>query len=190
MSTISNLEAALLGLLTERPMHPYEIEKTVVDRDMRLWAGISMSSIYKVLGKLETKLLVDVRVEVTEAHQAKKVYTITGRGRKEVGEKVRELVSEVENFVCRIDIGLHNLHLLTDEEARTALSAYIRSVDEKIRFYHEVEECLAGAGCPVHRIALVRRRGFLLQAERAWAESFLDEFGRAADPGQATTAEA
>ncbi len=178
MSTITKLEAALLGLLAEKPMHPYEIEKTVVERDMRFWTGISMSSIYKVLGKLETKLLVDVHVEITEANQAKKVYVITERGKREVKEKVRELVSEMENIICQVDIGLHNLHLLSKEEVNTALSQYIRSVDEKIQCYHELENYLVGCECPVHRLALAKRRVFLMHAEREWALSFLEDYNR------------
>ena len=45
MITISNKETALLMLLTERPMHAYQIERVVKDRDMRLWTEMSMSSI-------------------------------------------------------------------------------------------------------------------------------------------------
>jgi DNA-binding PadR family transcriptional regulator len=178
MSTISKLEAALLGLLTEKPMHPYEIEKTVVDRDMRVWTGISLSSIYKVLGKLETKLLVDVHMEMTESNQVKKVYIITERGKREVKEKISELMSEMENIICQIDIGLHNLHLLTKEEVKTVLSRYIQSIDEKIQCYRELETFLNGCDCPVHRLALAKRRGFLLHAEREWALSFLEEYNK------------
>lgn len=178
MGTISTLEAALLGLLTEKPMHPYEIEKTVVDRDMRFWTGISMSSIYKVLGKLETKLLVDVHVEITESNQAKKVYVITERGKREVKEKVSELMSEMENILCQVDIGLHNLHLLTKDEVQSVLSRYIQSIDEKIQCYRELEIFLKSVDCPVHRLALAKRRGFLLQAEREWALSFIEDYNR------------
>ena len=183
MSTISTLEAALLGLLTEKPMHPYEIEKTVVDRDMRSWTGISMSSIYKVLGKLEIKHLVDVHVELTESNVAKKVYIITERGRKEVREKVAEITSEVENSICQVDIGLHNLHLLTREEVESAFLGYIRSIDQLLQCYRELEQYLNGIECPVHRLALAKRRGFLLKAEREWAISFLEEYRGLQSPG-------
>lgn len=170
------MEAALLGLLAENPMHPYEIEKTVVDRDMRSWTGISMSSIYKVLGKLETKHLADVHVELTESNVAKKVYMITDRGRKEVKEKVTELMSEMENNIYQVDIGLHNLHLLAREEVETALSRYIQSIDQLLLCYRGLEKYLSDLECPVHRMALAKRRGFLLVAEREWAVSFLDEY--------------
>lgn len=176
MSNLSNLETALLGLLAERPMHPYEIEKTVVERDMRCWTEISMSSIYKVLGKLEKKMLVDVHIELTEANQAKKVYVITERGQVELRAKVRELVSEVENVIYQVDLGLHNLHLLKRDEVVAAFRMYIESIDRNIECYRSLETYFEGENCPVHRFALGRRRVYLLKAEREWASSFLEEY--------------
>ena len=179
MSTISNIEAVLLGLLTEKAMHPYEIEKCVVDRDMRGWTEISMSSIYKVLGKLEKRLLVDVHIEMTETHVAKKVYTITDRGWAEVKQKVLELVSEIPVIIYPVELGLHNLHLLSAAEKEAAIRSYIRSIDQHIACFTALEEYL-GTECPVHRVALAKRRQYILKAEREWAESFLREVKNAA----------
>lgn len=55
MIKISNKEMALLGLLSEKPKHAYEIENDIKERDMRYWTEISKSSIYKLLNKLEKK---------------------------------------------------------------------------------------------------------------------------------------
>ncbi|NMB77886.1 MAG: PadR family transcriptional regulator [Methanomicrobiales archaeon] len=178
MSTISNMEAVLLGLLTEKPMHPYEIEKNVVDRDMRGWTEISMSSIYKVLGKLEKKLLVDVKIEQTGTGVARKVYTISDRGKKEVKEKVQELVSEVPVIIYPVELGLHNLHLLDTDEAQEAITSYIRSLDQHIACFTALEEYLRNdTSCPFNRIALAIRRQYILKAEREWAVQFLGECG-------------
>ena len=176
MSTLSPLEAALLGLLHERPMHPYELEKTVTDRDMRCWTGISLSSIYKVLGKLGKKGLVNAQVELTGSNQAKKVYRLTPAGEQEVREKVRELVSEVEHMVYRVDIGLHNLHLLAPGEVEESFQKYIASIDEHERCFTALEQYLVQEGCPVHRVALAKRRLCLLAADREWARAFLAEY--------------
>ncbi|MFA4860203.1 PadR family transcriptional regulator [Methanoregula sp.] len=176
MSTLSNMEAVLLGLLTEKPMHPYEIEKNVVDRDMRGWTEISMSSIYKVLGKLEKKLLVDVKIEQATTGIQRKVYTITDRGRMEVKEKVQELVSEIPVIIYPVELGLHNLHLLSGAESEEALSSYIRSIDRQLDCFTGLETYLKNdTSCPFYRIALAIRRQYILRAEREWARSFLSE---------------
>ena len=55
MNRISNIEAAILGLLCERPQYGYEIEKIIEKRNMRNWTEIGFSSIYYILKKLEEK---------------------------------------------------------------------------------------------------------------------------------------
>ena len=45
-----------------------------------------------------------------------------------------------------------------------------------IQCYHERETYLVNEQCPVHRLALAKRRVFLLEAEREWAMSILEEY--------------
>ncbi|MBC8375118.1 MAG: PadR family transcriptional regulator, partial [FCB group bacterium] len=80
--TISNAEAALLGLLAEKPKHPYQIEKDVEYREMRTWTDLSMSSIYKLLKKLEDQKLVTSEMVLTEDNRARKIYSISEAGRE------------------------------------------------------------------------------------------------------------
>ena len=44
-SQLNNAQLALLGLLSERPMHAWEIERTAKHRDMRSWTDLSTSTI-------------------------------------------------------------------------------------------------------------------------------------------------
>ena len=176
MSTISNMETALLGLLSEKPMYPYEIEKNVWEHDMRYWTEISLSSIYKVLEKLEKKLLVDVNLTVTETNKVKKIYSLTDKGRKELKEKIVEIMSEMEISIYQIDLALANLHLLTPAEVNEVLGRYLESIDQRIICYQELEKYLLEHECAVGNLALSRRRQFLINAEREWVLSFLDEY--------------
>lgn len=178
MSSISNMETALLGLISEKPMYPYEIEKNVVEHDMRYWTEISLSSIYKVLEKLEKKFLVDVNLTVTETNKVKKIYTVTEKGMKELREKITEILSEMEISICQIDLAMANLHLLTPAEVNEAMGKYIVSLNERLTCYGELEKYLLENECAVGNLALSRRRLFLVKAEKEWALSFLEEYNR------------
>lgn len=57
MIKISTTEVAILGLLSDRPMYGYEIEKIIEERKMRNWTSIGFSSIYYSLNKMEKKSL-------------------------------------------------------------------------------------------------------------------------------------
>ncbi len=172
------METALLGLLSEKPMYPYEIEKSVVEHDMRYWTEISLSSIYKVLEKLEKKFLVDVNLTVTETNKVKKIYTLTEKGKHDLKERITEIMSDLEISIYQIDLALANLHLLTPAEVNEVMNRYIISIDSRITCYIELEQYLTENECEVGNIHLSRRRQFLIRAEREWALSFLEEYNR------------
>ncbi|HWQ65821.1 MAG TPA: PadR family transcriptional regulator [Methanospirillum sp.] len=170
------METALLGLLSEKPMYPYEIEKKVVEHDMRYWTEISLSSIYKVLEKLEKKFLVDVNLTVTETNKVKKIYTLTEKGDRELKERIVEIMSELEISIFQIDLALANLHILTPAEVNEVMAKYITSIDSRITCYLELEQYLIEHECEVGNIHLSRRRQYLIRAEREWAQQFLEEY--------------
>jgi DNA-binding PadR family transcriptional regulator len=172
------METALLGLLSEKPMYPYEIEKKVVEYDMRYWTEISISSIYKVLEKLEKKFFVDVNITVTDSNKVKKVYTITEKGMHELKTRIVEIMSELEISIYGIDLALANLHLLNPAEVNFVMAQYITSIDSRISCYIELEKYLNENGCEVGNIHLSRRRQYLIRAEREWALNFLDEYNK------------
>jgi DNA-binding PadR family transcriptional regulator len=50
--TLTNSEVALLGLLSEKAKHAYQIGRDVEHRDMRSWTDLSQSTIYRQLTSL------------------------------------------------------------------------------------------------------------------------------------------
>ncbi|MGA1793421.1 MAG: PadR family transcriptional regulator [Thermoplasmatota archaeon] len=169
MTVLSNKEAALIGLLLEEPMYPYQIEKVVQFRDMRSWTEISMSSIYKVLSKLEEKGFVESKVSISDENKPQKVFSVTGNGREAMREKVRELVSKPESMKWRVDVGTYNLDVLSKKEMAEAIGEYEKGLKELLKGYGELEDYMRGEGCPEWRIAVAVRPQYLLKAEIEWA---------------------
>lgn len=171
MKGINDSEAALLGLLSEKPMHPYEIEKVIVERDMRWWTAISMSSVYKLLRKLEKEGRVKSAVRLNSKNLAQKVYTLTPAGRKALVERVRQLVSEWTRPIWPVDIGLSNLDLLPRREALAAFRRYEASLDKMIECYGKLRTYLE-AHCPLQNVQLAVRPLALMRAEKQWIRQF------------------
>lgn len=172
---LSSAEAALLGLLAEKPMHPYQIEQEVRYRDMRSWTELSMSSIYKLLRKLEKEGLVLKKIEKSPENRLRKGYSLSGEGERRLQAKVRELLSEPEHTRWRVDIGTYNGNLVPEKVIREAMHAYRHALREKITGYRNLQRFLEGTGCPRHRLALAIRPVYLLEAEIAWVNSFLGQ---------------
>ena len=169
----TNAEAALLGLLSEKPMHPYQIEQEVQYRDMRFWTELSMSSIYKLLRKLEGGGLVIKKVQKSPENRLRKLYTITPEGSERLKEKIRELLTQPGHTRWPVDIGTYNCSLLSSKEIREALHEYRLALREKITGYRKLQDFLLETGCPQHRLAVATRPVYLLEAEISWVNSFL-----------------
>src|SRR3972149_6096008 len=80
---MTDAELLVLGLVAEMPRHGYQLEQVIEQRTMREWTQIGFSSIYFVLGKLETMKLVSARrpAETKADSKARKVYFVTKAGR-------------------------------------------------------------------------------------------------------------
>jgi DNA-binding PadR family transcriptional regulator len=162
MVKISNAEAALLGLLSEQPMYPYQIEQQIKYRDMRFWTELSLSSIYKLLQKLEKDALVIRKDEISPENRLRKLYTISDKGKKLLEEKIEALLSEPEHIRWQID--------------RAALEKKVSEYKALLKFLQEEE-------CPTYRFAVANRPIFLLKGEIQWVDSYIKDLRLASNEG-------
>jgi DNA-binding PadR family transcriptional regulator len=173
---ITNKEIALLGLLNEKPMHGYEIEHEVYQRDMRYWTEISISSIYKVLKKMEAKGLVKSQVKLTEKNVAQKINKITAAGKKALKDNVEQLITGFDHHRWELDLAITNLDVLSTDEIIECIEKYILKIKELENGYKELEKYMKKEGCPNFRLALAVRPQYLYKAELEWANDYLKSF--------------
>ena len=175
MVDITKAETALLGLLTESPMYPYQIEKEVEFREMRLWTELSMSSIYKTLKKLEDKKLVERENKVSEENRVRKLYSISEKGMEHLKIELLGILSEPEHLVWQVDLATYNLDVLPRDEALRSLRTYRDKLHERIEWWKTVEKCLKDLECPDYRFAISTRPQFLLKGEIEWVDSYIKQ---------------
>ena len=174
MPIISYREAALLGLLCERPMYAYEIEKIIEERNMRHWTEISFSTLYYELKKLQQKKLVTAKTKLSKNNVAQKVYTINIEGKKVMKQKIIEILSHVEKTIWQIDLGMANICLLNDKETIYAFTKYIKSIDKYIDMYQELVDFLKNKDYPDSDLAIAERPIMHLKIEKKWAKEYLE----------------
>lgn len=173
MTELLNAETALLGLLSEKPMYPYQIEQEVKSRDMRFWTELSMSSIYKLLRKLEKEGLVKRVNEVSSENRLRKLYNVSDKGKEILNKKIELLLSTPEHIRWQIDIGTYNCNLLSDPIVKESLKQYKVNLLKNIKGYQDLLQFLKDSNCPTHRLAIANRPIFLLEAEIQWVDSYL-----------------
>ncbi len=170
--SVTAAEAALLGLLSEGPKHPYQIEKDVQFRDMRYWTELSMSTIYKALTKLEVMNLVESTTQISEENRARKVYQLTPEGREAFSDKLRELLQEQEHLRWQADVAFYNLGFLPPKQQLELLADYRAALEKGIKCHRELEEFMLGMDCPPQHVSIARRWIFLAEGEIRWVDDF------------------
>lgn len=84
------IKHALLGLLAEKPMHGYELKSAFDEVIGELWS-LNIGQVYNTLNLLERDghIVLQEYVE-QESRPDRKVYSITEKGREELGRWLRE----------------------------------------------------------------------------------------------------
>ena len=103
------LALAVLAYLTQRPMHPYELSRTLRDNDDARSIKFSHGSLYMVVGQLARAGLIAEQETSREGQRPERtVYAITDSGRTEFREWLTELLAEPQyeypHFVAALSL--------------------------------------------------------------------------------------
>ncbi len=83
-----SIEYAILGLLSWRPLTGYDLKKVFEDSTALYWSG-NNNEIYHALVRLHKEGWVTREIQPQENLPARKIYTISARGRSELNQWVR-----------------------------------------------------------------------------------------------------
>jgi DNA-binding PadR family transcriptional regulator len=171
---------AVLGLLRERPRHPYEMQALLRDRHVGAVVKLRGGSLYDAIGRLTKAGLVEpVETTRTGARPERTVYALTNAGGALLDSLVREYVGTVAAEFPVFPAGLAHILCLPATEA----TALLRERAERLRAaLAKTDEELATAGASgLPRVVLleVEHAQIIRRAEVAW----LDEVVRDIESG-------
>jgi len=175
------LALAILANLLGKPMHPYEMATVLRERGKDRDMAIKWGSLYTVVGNLEKHGLIRaVQSERQGARPERTVYEITGAGRAELTDWLRELIAVPEREIPRFEAGLSLLGVLPPDDVADLLARRLDALREQLA------EARAGlAAAPVPRLFLIEAEYDLAvrQAEATWIRELLTEFTDGTLPG-------
>src|SRR5581483_12283230 len=152
---VSNLLAlAVLSLLAERPMHPYEMSGVMRQRELSSAIKLNQSSLYSVIEALQREgWIVPVETQREGRYPERTIYTTTEAGRVEFIGWLRSLIQQPVTEYTQFAAGLTFLGHLSPTEAATLLEEHAHSLQEQIRSVHATIE--RGRKLGVDRLFLV-----------------------------------
>jgi len=119
------------------PRHGYELEQIIEQRGMREWTKIGFSSIYFVLGKLETKGL--IKSEVPAKAKAKKSYMLTKSGQEVLINQTIKFIMNVYPTYSSLVLGMIHWPVLTRNQALEALQTRKEAVAKELTRLRDIQ---------------------------------------------------
>ena len=174
---VSNLLGlAVLSLLTERPMHPYEMSAVMRQRDLSSAIKLNQSSLYSVIEALQREgWIVPVETQREGRYPERTIYTTTEAGRAEFADWLRSLIQRAPTEYTQFAAGLTFLGHLSPAEVATLLQEHAHSLQEQISSVRSLIEKTRQLG--VDRLFLVEDAYTLtlLEAKLAFVQQLIQE---------------
>jgi len=174
---VSNpLALAVMALLYERPMHPYEMVSTMRERGKHESVRLRYSSLYSVVEALEREGFISARETLREGRRPERtVYELTEAGRVEFLSWLRELLSVPAKEYTQFAAGLTFLPALPPREASVLLDERVRRLEEEIYEMRSLLDAVMEQGLP--RLFLIESEHELIlrEAELRWVRELVRE---------------
>jgi len=173
----SNLLAlAILSLLTERSMHPYELAAVMRQRGLSSTVKLNFGALYSVIETLHRlALIMPVETRRQGRHPERTIYTTTEAGRAEFFDWLRMLlrtpVTEYTQFVAGLALIAH----LSPMEALALLEDRMHSLSEAIHEQRsDMDACIQRG---VDQLFLIEDEYRLtqLESESVWIQKLIRE---------------
>ena len=167
------LALAVLALLSERPMHPYEMAQTMRERHQEEVIKLNYGSLYTVVESLSRhELITAAAVQKAGNRPERTVYAVTDAGTTELHDWLRSLIAEPAKEYPRFEAGISMVGLLPPDEALDVVRRREAAVAEQLTALAVLLEKLAGMGLPQLAWIELDYRMAVLRAERAWLSWF------------------
>ena len=152
------LALAVMNLLMERPMHPYEMKLKMKERGHDQVIRLKGGSIYDTVERLEEGGFITSQAPSREGRRPERtVYTITEIGREEITAWLRELIAQPVNDYPQFAAALAFLAVLDKEEVIRLLQVRATMLETRITGNEKgLENWMKTMGIP---------RLFLIEAE-------------------------
>ena len=172
----SPLALAILALLYEAPMHPYEMQRLIKERGKDEVINVRQrASLYQAIERLHRDGLITI-LELTRAENRpeRTVYTLTDTGRETTVRWLREMIATPDRDFPDFPAALAQIALLTPEDTRRQLEARASALEtERLRLTNLVRE--AAAFLPRLFYLETEYQLRALETELAWVRSVVED---------------
>lgn len=164
-----SIDLLILGLISERPRHGYDITREIAARGLRNWLKVSDVAVYKACARLEKQGCLASLAEKQGKNPERSVYQLTGTGRERLSDLLFEMISSSEPIRNEFYLAFEFPGALERNEALLALERRSESVSRILAGRLTRLEALAGLEDEL-AASVCRREVEVYRGELAWLE--------------------
>jgi len=168
-------ELAVLSLVREEPMHPYQMQRLLRERHKDDVLVLKRGSLYHAIGRLERAGLIEaITVDREGRRPERTTYRLTTDGERELVNWLRQRIANVQRGPSEFMGSISFLVHLPPSDAADQLEARAQALQRQIA---EMGAGMARVGAFVDRIHLIEVEYSLamLKAEARWVRELLVE---------------
>ncbi|MGH9045334.1 MAG: PadR family transcriptional regulator [Acidimicrobiales bacterium] len=175
--SISNpLALAVLALLFERPMHPYEMASTMRERHEEESIKLNYGSLYSVVDSLVRRGFIRPGETVREGRRPERTtYEITESGHVELVDWLSELLAVPKKEFTQFEAALCLSGCLSPQDTVRLLEQRCHRLDLHARADSSIREAMEQAELPRLFTIEAEYRHALREAELAWVRRLIEE---------------
>ncbi len=168
MKGVMSVKLVILGLLMEGNKHPYEIQQTINERQMKHYIKLASGSLYYAFDTLEKDQLVKVVDVIRETNRPEKtVYSITDAGREEFERLYFEQLLKKEHMHRPVYAALSFTSYVDQKKVASALEKKIEETAaylEKMQNLYQVKK----VDHSIANLSIIMRTIMHLKVELTW----------------------
>lgn len=173
---LTPLALAVLRLLHEGPMHPYEMQQRIRDHAIDQVVKVAHGSLYHTVERLAGQGLIESVETTREGRRPERtVYAITERGRDEANSRLRDFIRRPSQEYPVFGLALSLLAMLPPDDAAQLLDRRAVALEANLAAHGTAVEGLIKQG--LQRIQLVEVEYFnaQLRAEIEFARALSED---------------
>jgi DNA-binding PadR family transcriptional regulator len=176
------LALAVLVLLYERAMHPYEMASTLRERRKEASIKLNYGSLYTVIEQLQRERFIVARETIRDGKRPEKtIYALTEEGRTELIDWMRELVSDPVKEFPQFEAALSLIPALPPDEVIELLEIRINLLRQILARVEEEERACEAMKLPRLFSIESEYHKEMVQAECKFCERLLVDIKHDAD---------
>ena len=175
-STLTPLGVAALALLVERPMHPYEMYQTLVQRSEERVVKVRPGSLYHTVDRLAANGLVRATGTEREGNRPERTtYEVTERGSLALSERVAEILGTPVNEYPEFPLALGEAHNLPVESVIQLLTKRVSLIRADIAVLDDGIRSIQAKRLPRKYWLNVQYTRAVSDVEATWLESLIHD---------------